>query len=172
MDKIQTGMFLEQIKFKVPVELLPRAKEALLNASSSASFKVFSLKFKSPILATLWAIFFGWCGIDCFYIKKTGAGIKRIIVTLISVLIDIGAYFLTTYVTNPWHVNLFQSLSFDLQPNVIHAIGIVVALCFAIIYVVSLIKDITLVADKTKTYNFSLLGIKEKRPAVVSSWEL
>ena len=64
---------------KLPPESLGFIRERLRLCNDESRVKFVLSQFKDPELALIFSIFFGWLGIDRFYIDSVGIGIGKLL---------------------------------------------------------------------------------------------
>lgn len=78
------SIFLMNIKGKVPNDSLAPLQQSLEKADESTLQKLCLLHLKSPILALILSLFFGFSGVDRFYKGDIKLGIAKLCLWLIS----------------------------------------------------------------------------------------
>lgn len=162
MNKVQLGMFLEQNKDNLLPEDLSTARTALENCSQAQATKALVKVTKSPLLTTFFATFFGWMGLDRFYLGQTGKGIKRIIATIISIGLYVGCHFLFTRLFG----NLFlidiskMDIRFWITAPMVQYFVLAIATIFSISYFIKLLINLLNASTDAKIKNAEIFNIK------------
>ncbi len=160
MNKVQLGMFLEQNKDRLTAEDFNNAEKALNKSSSKTLVKVLSKQTKSPVVTAFLSTFFGWLGIDCFYLKDIGKGISRVIATIVSiVLYVVSFYFFTTLSGNVFDISLGKDV-FVVTAEMIQYATLAISALFSIIYIIVLCINIKNADVKTKQKNVQILKLR------------
>ncbi len=85
MKKVHLGMFIEINKDRLSVEDMCHAVNALENSTDEKVYSLLYRDTKNPKFASFLACFFGWLGLDCFYLGNVLNGIGRILFTALCI---------------------------------------------------------------------------------------
>ncbi|MBQ8177945.1 MAG: TM2 domain-containing protein [Clostridia bacterium] len=162
MNKVQLGMFLEQNKDRLTAEDLYNAEKALKSSSSKTLVSVLGKKTKSPVVTSFLATFFGWLGIDCFYLENTWKGVGRIITTIVSIaLYIVSFYFFTTLSGNVFNISLGKDV-FVVTAEMIQYTTISISALLSIVYIIVLCINLKNTAINTKQKNAQILKLRSE----------
>ena len=179
---VQVGMFYEQNKERLHHEDLEKAREILEEKHSAKKIKeLLSIKTKSPICASLFAGFFVWAGADKFYLGKVKDGIKKIVATVIAIVLDI----LTSLAFSNLRGDVTISHILQIDPSktqilfyfkpilapaeIFQFLALAIAVIYAIVYIVLLIRNIKQTNSITKDTNREIYNIRKVRNKVIVS---
>lgn len=186
MKKIHIGMFLEQNKDKLTTEDWDGAKVALEDVSPDKLVTLLSLKEKSPAVATVFATILGWLGADKFYLgthkkvlgkdkfygKLIWQGIKKILITILAVVLDVLTIWTFSNLGGSIPLyNIVPAFTVDgvmyfstifVNAAVFQYVSLVAAVILSIVYIASLIKNAREAENLTKITNRHLYRIRNE----------
>lgn len=157
MKNVHIGMFIEINKNRLSSTNMTRAVSALESSSDDKVYSLLYRKTKNPSVTSFLALFFGWLGLDRFYLGDVLGGITRIVLTALCVALGCFCHFFVDLVGGVLEGDLLNYMGY------IQALIAIITASFYPIYVSFLVRQAIVQAPRdTKKKNAEIFNLECK----------